>query len=99
MEGSQGNRSVYRQRGKSGLPTSRVPWENANSIKGGASPWIVPQKITALASRPAVRVKMCGKSARLYTAMYTVGKPYPEQDKIGAFGRLFRFKRAGMSHR
>ena len=49
--------------------------------------------------RALVRVKMCGKSAQPYAAMYTVGKPYPEQDKIGTFGRLFRFKRAGMSPR
>ena len=29
-----------------------------------------------------VRVKTCGKSARVDTAMYLRGKPHPEQDKV-----------------
>ena len=30
-----------------------------------------------------VRVKTCGKSARLYEVIHMRGKPYREQDKIG----------------
>lgn len=33
-----------------------------------------------------VRVKTCGKSARLCAAMYVEGKPYQEQDKVGVDG-------------
>ena len=32
---------------------------------------------------PFVRVKTCGKSARIITAMWWWGKPHLEQDKIG----------------
>lgn len=60
MEGSQGNRSANRQRGKSGLLASRVPWKIARSIKGGVSPWIVPQKITA----PGLMVSGKGENVR-----------------------------------
>ncbi len=46
-----------------------------------------------------VRVKMCGKSTQARLVIAWWGKPCLEQDKIGAYGRLFRFKRTGMSLR
>lgn len=40
-----------------------------------------------------VRVKMCGKSAQHGVVIHRGGKPYPEQDKIGALGRLLPITR------
>lgn len=34
----------------------------------------------------SVRVKMCGKSTRLYAAMHAKGKPLQEQDKVSKLG-------------
>ncbi len=75
-------------RGKSGLLTKRYLGRTC-SIKGGASPWIVPQKITALYLYK-VRVKTGGKSTRQYVAMHAGGKPYREQDKVGTCRPSFR---------
>ncbi len=47
----------------------------------GVSLWKVPQKITASIDSMLVRVKTCGKSARLRAVMCARGKPYLEQDK------------------
>ena len=45
------------------------------------SPRKVPQKINH--HRKVVRVKTCGKSARIDVVMRLLGKPHLEQDKIG----------------
>ncbi len=38
----------FNVRGKSGLPTNKVPSEQLNATEEGATLWIVPQKITAI---------------------------------------------------
>lgn len=64
----------------------REPMDSATEIK---PPFIFEK----------VRVKMCGKSARAYAAMYMWGKPYLEQDKIGMCRSFVPVKHAGMSLR
>ena len=61
----------------------RLAYLLRNTNEGDESPWIVPQKINRLDVTIGVRVKPCGKSARLGAVMYLVGKPHSEQDKVG----------------
>ena len=46
-----------------------------------------------------VRVKTCGKSARLYVVIYMMGKPYLEQGKVGTCRSFVPVKRAGVPQR
>ena len=86
------------RRGKSGLLTSTVPWKKPKGAslrlqsRKARAYGIVPQKKTALHfyKNERVRVKTCGKSARMKLAIVLWGKPYREQGKIGMCGRLFR---------
>jgi hypothetical protein len=90
MEGRRGNRSWITLREESPDSQQAGYLGRCISIKGGESPWISATENNRLVFIGQVRVKMCGKSAQLYAVMYVMGKPYPEQDKIGTFGGLFR---------
>lgn len=58
-----------------------MPYKKLASSKEGVSSWKVSQKITALPSGK-VRVKMCGKSARINIVICLWDKPHLEQDKV-----------------
>jgi len=68
--------------GKSGLLTNKVPWKTQVN-QGGRKLMDSATENNRLAGFTAkqVRVKTCGKSARLCVAIRTGGKPYLEQDK------------------
>ena len=65
------------------MPCKAFSLTRKGTSKGGVSSRKVPQKINRHCK--VVRVKPCGKSARLGVVMHLEGKPRLEQDKIGRF--------------
>jgi hypothetical protein len=61
--------------------------------QGGCKPMESATENNRRYRKISVRVKKCGKSAQLGVAIRLGGKPYPEQDKIGALGCLFPITR------